>query len=57
MRSTTRATLANPNVVKVVLDREGYALYFSRAPIPYPARAGAAPATATPASTATGSGS
>jgi 3-deoxy-manno-octulosonate cytidylyltransferase (CMP-KDO synthetase) len=27
--------LDNPNVVKVVLDREGYALYFSRAPIPY----------------------
>lgn len=27
--------LANPNVVKVALDREGYALYFSRAPIPY----------------------
>jgi 3-deoxy-manno-octulosonate cytidylyltransferase (CMP-KDO synthetase) len=27
--------LANPNVVKVVLDRDGYALYFSRAPIPY----------------------
>lgn len=27
--------LANPNVVKVVLDREGRALYFSRAPIPY----------------------
>jgi 3-deoxy-manno-octulosonate cytidylyltransferase (CMP-KDO synthetase) len=27
--------LANPNVVKVVVDREGYALYFSRAPIPY----------------------
>jgi 3-deoxy-manno-octulosonate cytidylyltransferase (CMP-KDO synthetase) len=29
------AQLANPNVVKVVLDRHGYALYFSRAPIPY----------------------
>jgi 3-deoxy-manno-octulosonate cytidylyltransferase (CMP-KDO synthetase) len=27
--------LANPNVVKVVLDAHGYALYFSRAPIPY----------------------
>jgi 3-deoxy-manno-octulosonate cytidylyltransferase (CMP-KDO synthetase) len=27
--------VANPNVVKVALDREGYALYFSRAPIPY----------------------
>lgn len=27
--------LASPNVVKVVLDRAGYALYFSRAPIPY----------------------
>ena len=27
--------LANPNVVKVVLDRGGFALYFSRAPIPY----------------------
>ena len=32
----------NPNVVKVVLDREGYALYFSRSQIPYPREAGAA---------------
>ncbi len=30
-----RDSLFNPNVVKVVADREGYALYFSRAPIPY----------------------
>jgi 3-deoxy-manno-octulosonate cytidylyltransferase (CMP-KDO synthetase) len=29
------ADLANANVVKVVLDLAGYALYFSRAPIPY----------------------
>ena len=30
-----RETLFNPNVVKVIADRLGYALYFSRAPIPY----------------------
>jgi len=30
------ASLASPNVVKVVLDREGYALYFSRSRIPFP---------------------
>ena len=37
--------LANPNVTKVVVDREGYALYFSRAPIPY-TRQGCPPAPA-----------
>jgi 3-deoxy-manno-octulosonate cytidylyltransferase (CMP-KDO synthetase) len=35
------ASLASPNVVKVVLDAEGYALYFSRARIPYPREPGA----------------
>lgn len=40
--STAAHTLAgaedflNPNVVKVVLDADGLALYFSRAPIPWP---------------------
>ena len=29
------ATFFDPNVVKVVLDTDGYAQYFSRAPIPY----------------------
>lgn len=32
---TDPATLFNPNVVKVVRDRAGFALYFSRAPIPW----------------------
>jgi 3-deoxy-manno-octulosonate cytidylyltransferase (CMP-KDO synthetase) len=31
-----------PSAVKVVLDREGYALYFSRAAIPYPRNEGGA---------------
>jgi 3-deoxy-manno-octulosonate cytidylyltransferase (CMP-KDO synthetase) len=30
------AALTSPNVVKVVLDAAGYALYFSRSQIPYP---------------------
>ena len=29
------ADLTNPNVTKVVVDRDGFALYFSRAPIPF----------------------
>lgn len=32
---TDPAERQNPNVTKVVVDRDGYALYFSRAPIPY----------------------
>jgi 3-deoxy-manno-octulosonate cytidylyltransferase (CMP-KDO synthetase) len=36
------AALANPNVVKVVLDAAGYALYFSRSQIPYPREPGSA---------------
>lgn len=31
-----RADMLNPNAVKVVIDRAGHAMYFSRAPIPYP---------------------
>jgi 3-deoxy-manno-octulosonate cytidylyltransferase (CMP-KDO synthetase) len=30
----SHAELENPNVVKVVTDRDGYALYFSRSPLP-----------------------
>jgi 3-deoxy-manno-octulosonate cytidylyltransferase (CMP-KDO synthetase) len=37
MVAITDATeIENPNVVKVVTDRMGYALYFSRSVIPYP---------------------
>lgn len=35
---------SNPDVVKVVLDRRGYALYFSRSPIPFPRHSEAATA-------------
>jgi 3-deoxy-manno-octulosonate cytidylyltransferase (CMP-KDO synthetase) len=40
----TGEELGNPHAVKVVLDREGYALYFSRAGIPYPRGEEGAPA-------------
>ena len=36
------ASAASPNVVKVVLDAHGYALYFSRSRIPFPRNNGAA---------------
>jgi 3-deoxy-manno-octulosonate cytidylyltransferase (CMP-KDO synthetase) len=38
----TPEELADPGVVKVVLDRDGYALYFSRAAIPYRRQPGGA---------------
>ena len=33
---TDEAEINNPNVVKVVVDQSGFALYFSRSVIPYP---------------------
>jgi 3-deoxy-manno-octulosonate cytidylyltransferase (CMP-KDO synthetase) len=40
IRMTDLAQIMEPSVVKVVIDEEGNALYFSRAPIPYPRDAG-----------------
>jgi len=34
-RIHSEAEYLNPNVVKVVVDRSGFAMYFSRSPIPY----------------------
>ena len=36
VRLTELAQIEEPSVVKVVTDEAGYALYFSRSPIPYP---------------------
>ena len=34
-RISTESEMTDPNVVKVVVDRDDFALYFSRSPIPY----------------------
>ena len=34
-KTTNIEEILSPNVVKVVMDNEGFAMYFSRAPIPY----------------------
>ena len=46
---TTLDTLRDPNAVKVVTDAQGRALYFSRAPVPWPRDAFAAAAASLPA--------
>jgi len=43
-RLTQREDMANPNIVKVVVDADGFALYFSRAPIPFVRAQGGEPA-------------
>ena len=34
--SSSQSEFYDPNVVKVITDKKGFALYFSRSPIPYP---------------------
>jgi 3-deoxy-manno-octulosonate cytidylyltransferase (CMP-KDO synthetase) len=43
MRKITKEEAANPNNVKVVVDKNNDALYFSRSPIPYPRNTGENP--------------
>jgi 3-deoxy-manno-octulosonate cytidylyltransferase (CMP-KDO synthetase) len=43
-RIEREAEIADPNVVKVVTDRDNNAIYFSRSPIPYVREAGGEPA-------------
>lgn len=43
-RIVDAADWSDPNVVKVAVDRNGFALYFSRAPLPFVRRPGAPPA-------------
>jgi 3-deoxy-manno-octulosonate cytidylyltransferase (CMP-KDO synthetase) len=43
MSPITREEAANPNLVKVVCDLQGNALYYSRDPIPSPKKAGSLP--------------
>lgn len=52
-RITDPAEWADPNVVKVAVDRSGFALYFSRAPIPLVRRPGSRTASAAGSLTAT----
>ena len=40
--SADSAAITDPNIVKAVRDELGYAIYFSRSPIPYPRNRGAA---------------
>ena len=43
-RIHSKEEVTNPNVVKVVVDRKGFALYFSRSPIPHIRQSGVAEA-------------
>ncbi|MFQ5952962.1 MAG: 3-deoxy-manno-octulosonate cytidylyltransferase [Candidatus Omnitrophota bacterium] len=40
--------ITDPNIVKVVIDRKGFALYFSRNPVPFVQRSGAGGSESTP---------